>query len=208
MPQFKKASFKVIYFYLLCALFLFFAVDRKKVAEHAWPKTLSRLRVEYSYLVNAANGIPPGHLQLIDGKRYFNAIISIYGQRSDAYAFLGMSYYYLGDRKLSRAYFLKLKDKEQGFFWAYYDLAVLAYLDKDYSAAGEYCQTAVQLPAEMSVAYMMGSKVYQPLFVENAFTPQILARNIERAKMLLLQMFIAIKAGNNPAPFIDKIPVN
>ncbi|MBF0388358.1 MAG: tetratricopeptide repeat protein [Candidatus Omnitrophica bacterium] len=195
MPQPRNRSVPVIFFYLIVALALFFTINSRKVAEHAWPKTLSRLRVDYSALVRASGGGEPERPQLIDSKRYFNAVNSIYGQRSDADAFLGVTHFYLGDRNSARAAFLRLEAKESGFFWAKYDLAVLAFQEKNYPAALDYCQQALQLPTERSVTFMMTSKVYQPLFVENGITPQKLAQNIEQARLLLLQMLITIKAG-------------
>lgn len=201
-----RKSFKVIYFYLIVGVLLYFGVNARKVAEHAWPKTLSRLRVNYSYLVEAAGGAVPGHAQFIDGKRYFNAIASVYGERSDTDAFLGMSLYYLGDRKAAREIFIRLSDREPGFFWAQYNLAVLAYLDKEYPLAVDYCQKAMQLSAQPSVTFMMTSKVYQPLFMENGITPSVLAKDIEQAKVQLLQIVIAIRSGNT-ARFTFSLPI-
>lgn len=192
-----RSSFKVVYFYILVGVLLFLFVDHRKVEEHAFPKTLSRLRVNYSFLIDAAAGNKPGLPQLIDGRRYFKAVISIYGPRSDAQAFLAMTQFYLGDRKASKDLFVKVKDKEAGFFWAYYDLALLAFMDKDFAAAEQLARNALELPVDKSVSYMISSKVYQPLFIENGIAPQQLAQNIDRAKLILFKVLLAIRSGSS-----------
>ncbi|MBF0595264.1 MAG: hypothetical protein HQL22_09905 [Candidatus Omnitrophica bacterium] len=166
------------------------------VISHALPKTLSRLRVDYSYLMKAADGGEVVKANFIDGRRYFNAIVGIYGPRSDTDAFLGMTYYYLGDRTAALGYFLKLKEKEPGFFWANYNLALLYYLQKDLTSFEKYAQQAYESSIERSVTYITKSKVYQPLLIENHVSSQDFVRNMESGKMILLKALIATRSGS------------
>ena len=195
MNNFRKIFFRAIFFYSLAFIFVYFAVDFKKVAAHSWPKTLSRLRLDYSYLISISDNKPADHAALMDGVRYFKAISRIFGSRPDTDAFLGMSFYYLSIPSLSKEYFFNLTKEAPGFFWGFYNLAILSYQAKDYPAMVQYAQQAFQSPIDKSLAFMMTSKVYQPLFIENHFTPQMLAENMERGKGLLLKLLLAAKSG-------------
>ncbi len=192
-----KGSFSTAgFFYLLVLLFVFLAVDYKKVISHSRPKTLSRLRVPYAYLVDSISNNKQSRDKYIDGIRYFNAIDSIYGDRPDTNIFLGVSFFYIGKIDSSKAYFLKLVDSVPGFFWGYYNLALLAYKERNYLLAIDYCQKAFESPMDKTVAFMMSSKVYQPLFIENGFTPQLLVQNIDRARVYLLKVLVASKSSS------------
>lgn len=206
MGNLRSYFSRAIVFYLAILLFVFWAVDHKKIAVHAWPKTLSRLRADYSYLLAISNGAEPKKSQLVDGKRYFKAILRLYGQRPDANSFLGMSEYYLDNRSAAKDCFLKVKKDAPGFFWANYNLAVLMFAEKNYSLALDYAQQAVQAPLDKSVAFMMSSKVYQPLFVENGVTPQQLAQNMEEAKVFLIKSALTLRDGQ-VLSFKEPLPI-
>jgi hypothetical protein len=205
MNKFLSLFCRAAAVYALALLFVFVAVDHKKVAGHSWPKTLSRLRVNYAYLIAAADGGGVQRAALIDGIRYFNAIVRIFGARPDTDAFLGMSEYYSGNPDAARKHFLSLSREASGFFWGYYNLALLAYQQKDFGAMARYCQQAFQCPLDKSLAFMAGSKVYQPLLVENGLTPALLAQNMQNGQHLLLQLLISVKNGDLPSG--DRLPV-
>jgi len=200
MEKFRKIFFRAIFFYLILLLFVYFAVDHRKVASHSWPKTLSRLRVEYTYLISISNGELPDQASLVDGMRYFNAIARIFGPRPDTDALKGMSLYFLGNHQGARASFLKLSKDAPGFFWGYYNLALLSYMEKDLSAMEQFCKQAFESPVDKSLAFMMTSKLYQPFFIENQFTPQVLAQNMQRGKAVLLQLLLSAKSGAASIP--------
>jgi len=206
MPSCKTIFSRAIVFYLIVGAVLFYTIDRKKVSDHAWPKTLSRLRVEYSYLISVVNGAEPELVKFIDGKRYFNAVLRLAGASSGVELFLGMSSYYMGDRVAARDHFLRVKNREPGFFWPYYNLALFAYEDKDYPAMEAYCQQAFLSPTDKSVLYMKTRPVYQPLFVENGFTSEMLARNMDVARLMLLQLLMKVKSNSSPLKG-ERLPV-
>lgn len=198
----KQIFFRAVFVYMLGGAFWFFVVDQKSVASHAWPKTLSRLRPSYAYLLSAVNEGTCGQDSLVDGKRYFKAINRIFGSRPDANAFLGMSEYYLGHKLTAESFFQKLKAELPGFFWADYNLALLALERKDYEAAENFAKQVIMAPLDKSLVFMMSAKVYQPLLVENGLTPQILASHMQEGKLLLVRLMGTLKNGG-PVSFED-----
>ena len=53
-------------------------------------------------------------------------------------------------------------------------------------------------PLDKSLALMITAKVYQPLLVENAFSPSILVQDMQQARLFLAQLLITFRSGVFP----------
>lgn len=205
MPDVRNILGRAAVVYLVLGAALFYGVDRKSVAEHAWPKTLSRLRPSYAYLIDASEGKPVEKNDMIDGWRYFSAVARVMGKRADTDAFLGVSEYYLGHFSKSKTIFTRLKQAAPGFFWADYNLMLLAIREGNLDAAADAAANALSDPLDKSLAFMAGEKVYQPLMAENRFTPARLTDNMQQVQKTLVYILLTLKQGRVP-PDMDRFP--
>ncbi len=160
-------------FYIVLALLFLFCVDRVRLAAHAGPSTLSRLRPNYQALADIAKGKRPADRKTYgDMAVYLEKVNVVMGDRADARLLLGYCYFNLDDHKRSQENFAHALRLSDGYFWAYHGAGVLAMRRGDKLSASGYFRSALAISADQSLQNMLTSRIFLPFIVEAGYTPQ------------------------------------
>lgn len=154
-------------------------VDINKMVKHAGPSTLSRLRPSYSYISQFADGVVAfNRKSLEDYRLYLENVNRIMGERPDVDALLGYVTFYLGDKKKAEEYWVKSSKLNPSFFWNYYCLGVLSFSRGEHEQAKVFLQKAVVAKPELSMGFLLTSRIFIPLLHEGGYTPQKLLERL------------------------------
>lgn len=187
--------------YAVLAVAALVLVDVRKMSSHAKPSTLSRLRPNYSFLGAFADGAESIDRKALEDQRvYLENVTAVMGRRPDADALLGYVFFCLGKKSRAEELFIRSTKLNPTFFWSYYNLGVLAYSQGQTGRAREFLQTAVQLNPELSVKFLLTSRIFAPLMSDSNYSPQRFLENLyagyaDAYKMLVMTEFSGQEFG-------------
>lgn len=181
---------------LAVALFAVAFVDYKKMSEHAWPSTLSRLRPSYAVLVNVVDQKKPFEETIFeDFIHYLSEVNKIVGQRFDADILLAYSKYQLGYKSAAQTLFVSAMERNPSYFWSYYNLGLLSYRNGDMANATSLLERAAFMDPELSLKFILTSRIFLPLTSEGGYNTARFHENIRKARVdcfhLLAHVYLA-----------------
>lgn len=155
------------------SVFSFIFVEREKVKEKAKLITLNQFIPHYyENLFHWANGEP--EVQSADNlptyTRYYEKITEYMPHLSEGYGLLAFCYYYAGRKTEAVALYEKALTLNPHTVWFYYNLGLIHYKDGRYAEALNIFQKIPGLDLNISVKFILSSKLYQDILRERRMT--------------------------------------
>jgi len=173
-------------------LFKALIAEHDKNNERARMTVLNHAIPPQRYLAQILNSSQLIETKVISGfngyKDYYQKVIEYFPNSADAYAMRGFCDYKLGRIPEAILWYQKAKHLSPDFFWHYYNLGVLYFIQGQYAeAVGEF-KKGLDLKLENTIQETYQSKVYQQIF--NAYgkdynIPQELKKGYYKSSLLM-----------------------
>ncbi len=153
-------SFCLVYYFFTFSsnIIRFLPFVHKSALEYLKPNPM-----DYFWKLNIQNA-PVDENQIRYYENYYRNLKSLYPQLKEADGILGYCAYQLGDLKTALKLLQQAIDNNPGYFWNYYNLAIVYATNKQYQNAVEILQRALALNPQESLRFIFTSEaVYLPL---------------------------------------------
>jgi tetratricopeptide (TPR) repeat protein len=128
----------------------------------------------------------PGRFSVTDYEpyiKYYERAIDLFPEASDAYAMLGLLYYYSGKQEDSITAF-KTARQNRPSFWASYNLGLIFWSQNKYKHSAMYFKEALELPPAPILESMLASRVYKQFSISRISNlPERLSQDIGKASI-------------------------
>ena len=164
------------------SFFSFIFVEQEKVKEKAKLITLNQFIPRYyENLFHWSNGAP--EVQSLDNlptyTRYYEKIMEYMPQLPEGYGLLAFCYYYAGKKAEAIALYEKALILNPHVLWFYYNLGVIHYKDRQYAQAMAAFQKALNVDLNLSVKFILSSKLYQDILRERSLGAADIEKGID-----------------------------
>ncbi|MBI4308968.1 MAG: tetratricopeptide repeat protein [Candidatus Omnitrophica bacterium] len=112
---------------------------------------------------------------------YYQKVAELMPRRADVYVFLGYCYYYQNQPAQAALFFEKALMLDPNFFWAYYDLGLMAAQEGDCPVAAGVFSRGLNIGPQQAVRSMLASKLYLDIRAETADFNQVFERHLKAA---------------------------
>lgn len=189
---------RMFVFYLIAILLIMSTFDYPATMNQVRLSVLNRLMPDFIHVakfIEHHDRLDKSSLK--DSVVCFREVVRYFPSFFEAWGILGFSYYYLGKTKQAIYAYERALEANPNNLWFYHDLGMIYFKNGEHEKAADYFKKALMVNADITLASILSSRVYIPIFQLMDGSDTIVADNIKKGYQHCYQMMVLLEYRSN-----------